>query len=290
VSREQLHANDPQFLADITELDRMRFRASSDAASPSWGNPQTAQVTEQLIFRSDNPRDGLTLFVLACWYDMQETYVLVWSQRLRELGAWLSSPNKSEANLPASRTPWPKRSAWATWTCCGKEGFAHYFVRTVNAITAQHSEGIGNIYRFIGRLGLDLTNPGKLPRKDFSILQWGHYSPVNFKRAWMLLMFLRRDQGIIRCLVERALAGVVNGSDALRAWYDDKMFPQSECELPVDSRMLTIAKEVFKRAFTDEVTLINEAQAWGQQHGVSPSTLDALFSSMDAVSVAIQRQ
>jgi hypothetical protein len=61
----------------------------------------------------------------------------------------------------------------------------------------------------------------------------------------MLTMFLRRDQGMIRCLVERTLAPIQGGTAAAQLWYDGVTFPDTESELPVDDRMLIIGGELF---------------------------------------------
>jgi hypothetical protein len=91
----------------------------------------------------------------------------------------------------------------------------------------------------------------------------------------------RRDQGIIRCLVERALSGVHRGREAAERWYDDAVFPQLESELPVDSRMLARGRELFGTTLSNEAAVMNQAHSWGQKHGLPPSTLDVLFFAMD---------
>ena len=74
----------------------------------------------------------------------------------------------------------------------------------------------------------------------------GSFRAVLYKRAWMLTMLLCRDQGIIRCLLECVLAAEARGIDALHAWYDERMFPSQESELPVDKRMLSIGEDLFR--------------------------------------------
>jgi hypothetical protein len=208
VSSGKLHADDAEFVESITQLDHMRFGPLGDAASPEWGQPETASFTRSLVFCSKKPSDALTLFVLMCWYDMGENYTFVGSRRLSALAEWIASPKSSLDSLADGRYPWPKRCARATWSRCEKGGFGRYFAETVETIAREHPKGVGNIWRFIGQLGLDLTDPGGVPEQGFKKLRSGsEFVPVEFKRAWMLLMFLRRDKGIIRCLLERALAG-----------------------------------------------------------------------------------
>jgi hypothetical protein len=111
-------------------------------------------------------------------------------------------------------------------------------------------------------------------------LESGHYAPAEYKRAWMVLMLLRRDQGVYRCFVERSLARLENGEEAARLWYDDSVFPQLECELPVDKRMYEIGSELFGRAATWK-SVFEDAHSWGNRHSRPASMLDALFYSMD---------
>jgi hypothetical protein len=75
----------------------------------------------------------------------------------------------------------------------------------------------------------------------------------------MLYMFIRRDQGIVRCLLERALSSEASESKALRAWYDERLFPSLESELPVDQRMLTIGAELFRTTSPTAYGLMTKA-------------------------------
>jgi hypothetical protein len=278
---DQLLADSPGFIADITALDRMRYSAPPPESSPEWGQPQTAQFTKRLIFCAD-PVPALTLFVLACWYDARELYTLVWSRRLEGLAAWVARADRSEANLPKALSgDWTRAIAWKTWSRCRDGGFGRYFAETVNAIAANHPNGIRNTWRFVARLAEDLTKPGQTTRDALRNLQAGIYRPVLYKRAWMLTMILRRDQGIVRCLLERALTSEPRGTDALRAWYDDSLFPSLESELPVDQRILTIGAELFRTSSPTMETIMTRAHEWGQHHGLAPSTLDSLFFAMD---------
>ena len=281
VALEHLKADDDQFLHEVVSLDQQRFSGPPDKASPEWGQPQTAPATARYIFGAD-PARALTLFVLACWYDAQEQYVTVWSRRIAQLDEWIDSPGKSESSLPSARSgPWTRSIAWKTWQQCEPGGFSMWFARTINVIAEANPGSSGNAHRFIGRLARELTNPGQTTRGAFAALEAGRYSPAMFKRAWMLTMFLRRDQGIIRCLVERSLSGVPRGAEAVERWFDDRLFPQLESELPVDKRMLTIGRELFGAPSLDEAAVMSRAHSWGQAHSLPPSTLDALFFAMD---------
>jgi hypothetical protein len=277
---EPLSADDPEFITEITALDRMRFSAPPSESSPELGQPQTAQFTKRLIFCAD-PVPALTLFVLACWYDAQTMYAQTWSRGLEKLADWMATPDNSECTLPRTRAgPWSWRSAWKTWSRWRDGGFGAYFAETVTAIAANNPNGKGNTWKFVSRLALDLTCPSPENQSAFEALQAGYYRPIPYKRVWMLAMLLRRDQGIIRCLLERALS-VVGGADVACAWYDERLFPSNECELPVDGRILTIGEKLFPTISRSENALISKAHEWGQRHRLSPSTLDALFFAMD---------
>lgn len=274
-------ADSPGFIADITALDRMRFNSAHPESSPEWGHPETRQFTNPLLFQAD-PTSALTLFVLACWYDAQEYYTLVWTRRLGELAAWLTGTERSEDTLPSARSgDWTRAIAWKTYSRCQDGGFGRYFAETVTAIAAGNPSGKGNTWRFVARLALDLTKPGQATRDALNCLQAGIYRPLLYKRAWMLTMFLRRDQGIVRCLVERALSSEARGAEALSAWYDDRLFPSQESQLPVDQRMLAIGAELFRVKAPTPDSIMTKAYEWGQRHRLPPSSLDALFYAMD---------
>ena len=93
-------------------------------------------------------------------------------------------------------------------------------------------------------------------------------------------MLLRRDQGIIRCLLELLLAAEARGIDALHAWYDERMFPSQESELPVDKPMLSIGEDLFRMPQCTERSH-DRVHSRGQRHRLPPSALDALFFAMD---------
>jgi hypothetical protein len=180
-----------------------------------------------LIFERQD-RHALTLFVLACWYDMQEDYAKVWTTRLMELSKWVDDPPQGQAGLPQARLYGEKvPHAWQTWQACGERGFATWFTDAVNRIAKKNPKGAGNLRRFIAQLVLELMNTSQQTRNvAIRHLGQGRYGCLGYKRAWMLTMFLRRDQGIIRCLIERSLAQIHGVDDATRLWYDGTTFPE----------------------------------------------------------------
>jgi hypothetical protein len=152
----------------------------------------------------------------------------------------------------------------------------------VKRIAAENPHGDGNLYRFCAALASELTTPGEGTARALTRLAGGEYRAVLYKRVWMVVMFLRRDNGMIRCLVERSLAGCAGGRDAARVWYDEAVFPTSESELPVDTRMLDIGRLLFGGPSLKEKAVMEKAHAWGQERHMAPSALDVLFFSGDA--------
>ena len=259
VASKHFDADSSVFIADITALDQLRFSSVPQESSPEWGHPETAAHTSRLLFQAE-PVAALTLFVLACWYDAQEWYAFVWTRRLEELAAWTETADGTEDSLPRVRSgDWTRAIAWKTWARCRDGGFGRYFAETATAIARDSPSGKGNTWRFVARVATDLTKPSQATRDSLRHLELGTYRPVLYKRAWMLTMFLRRDQGIVRCLLERALSSEAIGTDALLAWYDDRLFPSQESELPVDSRMLTLGAEISP---TPEA-IMTRAHEWG---------------------------
>lgn len=279
--RAGLDADDPRFVEAIRALDRRRFRGVDSSASPEWGHSATSELTRQLIFERCDPH-ALTLLVMTCWYDMQEPYPAVWSKRLSQLSEWIRSPVQEERALPPA---WPASQkhphAWKTWQACWSGGFETWLASTVKRIAENHTQGEGNLRRWIAALVLELMSPGGDTRAACTRLGRGLYAFAELKRAWMLTMFLRRDQGMIRCLLERSLAAVPGGPDAARLWYEATAFPETESELPVDRRMLTLGRELFGEPASSPRAVMDAAHDWGRKHALPPSALDALFFSMD---------
>ena len=44
-----------------------------------WGEPKILQSVTNLIFANPNADEGLLLFTLGCWLDMQAKYTVVWN-------------------------------------------------------------------------------------------------------------------------------------------------------------------------------------------------------------------
>jgi hypothetical protein len=270
-------ADDARFLDQISELDRLRF----GGRSPEWGHPITREVTNQLVFGSEHPH-ALTLFVMTCWFDMQEPYTRVWTDYLRRLSKWIDAETQREDDLKFGRFSEEKaRHAWKTWQACQVDGFESWFVKTINRIDKKNQGKNGNFRRFVGRIILDLMEPGSSARKDVIDLANGTHRCVLQKRAWMLAMFLRRDQGIIKCLLEQRVQRIKGGPEALKSWYDGRKFPEAESELPIDGRIEELGPELFDARIMMPSQIASAAHEWGRTHQRAPSVLDALFFAMD---------
>jgi hypothetical protein len=155
------------------------------------------------------------------------------------------------------------------------KGIDKWFAKTINEIAGL--EARGSRVRILGARILTewfgKAVPESVPRR----LLRGEHAAVVQKQLWMILMFLRRDQGIVRCLFERALKCCEDGEHALKQWFDDECFSPQGSELPVDGRMMKIGRLLFHGDVVNELSVFQSAFEWGESHGIPPSTLDALF-------------
>jgi hypothetical protein len=105
------------------------------------------------------------------------------------------------------------------------------------------------------------------------------YIGQHYKRLWMLVMYLRRDLHVVKCLVKRALETAPYGKEASELWYNDSCFTPQECELPVDGRVLSAwCKFSFLAAEPPMVERIAlEARQLARSAGVAPCSFDAIL-------------
>jgi hypothetical protein len=73
------------FINQAKMVDKLRFDSSDE-----WGEPNILQSVSKLIFTNPNADEGLLLFTLGCWLDMQAKYTIVWTTYLRQAKNWLN--------------------------------------------------------------------------------------------------------------------------------------------------------------------------------------------------------
>lgn len=124
----------------------------------------------------------------------------------------------------------------------------------------------------------ELLQPSCTLRNEIYSLKTGSCGLLgNWKRVWMFLMFIRRDQNIIKNLFSRALESVCNGKEALKYWYDNEYFPENECELPVDVRVQQAWVRMFNKPGASTKDVAYSAHNLACRYDISPSAFDAIF-------------
>lgn len=266
------------FLQEVRELDSLRW-----GNGPEWGNEQTAGECRELVFRRPpdrgGPQRGLALFLMACWLDRRVHYEVVWADWHRGLDEWLCGPPDNE---PPGRYSLDKEHVRATRRVEEQTpgGVAGWFARQVIGISETHGSQHGNTYRLLGHMMLELLgNLGQDARRRAERLANGNEVLIAYKRAWMALMFLRRDRTLVRCLVERALQALPGneGERAHRLWYDGNYFTETESQLPVDVRVKEGVKILFPGWGNTESRIMRAARNFADQHIMPSSTFDVLF-------------
>jgi hypothetical protein len=274
--------NVPTLISNAIQADNFRFSSGSE-----WDDPSLARSVRSHIFANPNPDEGLLLFVLACWLDMQVRYTIVWNTYLGQTRTWLQNNAwmNPSTNVPRGkfRHTYPHLVKAVSTLSSNRynRSFSAWFVTTVLNIVQQHGPVSGNLYRFVAKVCDDLylaadktflyhVGSGNIPT---------NYNGAHYKRLWMFIMFLRRDDSVIRCLVERAVQGHPQGNQAVGYWYDPKYFDPKEIELPVDVRVRrnwnNLGFSHLNARFPQEVAM--QARTLASQHGISPSTFDALL-------------
>ena len=266
------------FLQEMRELDSLRWENG-----PEWGNEQTAGECRDLVFGRPpdrgGPQRGLALFLMACWLDRQVHYEVVWADWLRGLDEWLRGPRDDK---PPGRFTQDRYHVRATREVEHQTpgGVAGWFARNIVEVADTNGPGEGNTYRLLGRMMVDLLGDlGTEARHRAQRLTRGYEVLVQYKRAWMALMFLRRDRSLVRCLVERALQAVPEdgGERAAALWYDDNYFPETESQLPVDQRVGKAFRRLFPGNGNTGTAIMQSALGFARQARMAPSAFDVLF-------------
>jgi hypothetical protein len=163
------------------------------------------------------------------------------------------------------------------------KGIGHWFVQKITEITEKHGHEKGNIYRLAGELCSDLYSKPEVVDSLRNGVLPNDFSGGKHKRFWMYIMFLRRDNSIVKCLFTRALSKLDNGQKAIQYWYDPKYFDPTECELPVDRRVLANWNSIFAKLRkpnlqTESTSIVAvKARSFARENGFSPSVFDAIL-------------
>jgi hypothetical protein len=202
------------FLRCAQAADCLRFSTSAE-----WAEPALLEETPRAIFLNDDPDQGLLLFFLTCWLDMQARYTTVWSSYLRQTHRWLEESAWQYPDVAVPRAGFKAASSHLTRTVRAlssppyDRSISKWFSSAVTRIVAGHGRSRGNLYRLVHRVCTDLYKPSS--EKFVSHMAGGElptgYSGPHYKRLWMLTMFLRRDCSAVRCLLSRALSTVQGG-------------------------------------------------------------------------------
>lgn len=277
VSKWSKHANlakNPKFIQDVVKLDGYRLSSGAD-----WGNPGHGGNPIKLIFKNPNPDTGLLLYILCNWMDLQLPTERVWSELLEQANEWISG----RGSMPRGSFNPVRPHLKQTWGTARKYGsISNWFAARITEIAHKHGRGSGNIYRIAGLIFRDLLDPSKKRKRNTrgqKELDKGRCALLDdWKRLWVLLRGLRRDNSLRRCLFTRALKTVSNGGKAIEYWYDDSYFDPMECQLPVDGwvrdNWISIMNSTNKLRRRN---VAQEAKQLASRYNVSPSVFDVLF-------------
>ncbi|MHA1596007.1 MAG: hypothetical protein ACTSXX_14955, partial [Candidatus Baldrarchaeia archaeon] len=259
---------------ELIERDKYRFETGYE-----WKNFKGAM---NVIFNDGNSfglnaDKRLLIFWICCILDRQVPVEKVWND-----GVYMTVKFINRGFKP----PYPKLRCnediyiEKTVNTLSKSEYggslARWFINTIRSLKPY---GKGTLYRFCYRVFSELLDPSnyydsyKLKNGEVGLLgRW--------KRLWMFVMFLKRDNSYIRRLLEAAVRPLPHGDEVLRIWYDENCFSSLECELPVDRRI----KEAFEMKFNfraNERKIAELAHIFGEKAGVSPSVLDVMFLSQN---------
>ena len=262
------------FLSKARAIDKLRFNTGDE-----WGEPDIYQSVKSLIFSNPDPDEGLYLFILGCWLDMQKDYTIVWNTYLKQAKNWINS----KGPVPREKYRLTTKHMLLTKSSVTKYGnVGSWFVQKINQIAETNGKRNGNIYRLAGEICSDFySKPGVAGYLRNGILP-KLFSGGDHKRFWMFLMFLRRDNSVVRCLFDRALNKFAGGQKAAQYWYDEEYFNPIECELPVDTWVLTNWNKIFDKiglaSYKTESTaqVATKARELAIKNNMSPSAFDAI--------------
>jgi hypothetical protein len=272
-----------QAVIDIHSLVQNAIQVDNRRVSTGdeWGEPTIYNDVVEHIFRNPNPDEGLLLMILCCWLDMQQKYKTVWTTFLRQSRAWING----QGNIPRGNFPLTASHLLLTQRTinnCGNS-ISRWLVKTIINIVERNGQQTGNLYRFAGEMCGALYNKNDMIGEELK----GGQLPNNFsggdhKRFWMLIMFLRRDNSVVKCLISRALSQHPDGQRAITYWYNTNYFNPNKCELPVDRRVFDKWNNLWLNldpnlSARNTPGVAEKARNIAHQHDVSPSIFDAIL-------------
>ena len=264
-----------QFIDNAIKIDRIRFETGDE-----WGEPHIVDSVRRLIFSNPDPDDGLLLFTLGCWLDMQAKYVIVWNKYLQQAKNWIDG----KGPIPRGSFTPTTTHLMLTKKLIEKYGnISQWFIQKIDSVTENRGKAKGNIYRLAGEICNDLYSKPDAVNSLRNGIRPNLFSGGDHKRFWMYVMFLRRDNSVVRCLFKRALSKFEDGQKAIQRWYDSDYFNPVECELPVDVWVLTNWNKIFDRLkvtsyqtkYPSQVAA--KAREIALNNNISPSTFDAIL-------------
>jgi hypothetical protein len=280
-------ATNQAFVPEVVALDNIRLSTGA-----GWGNPGYLGKPIQLVFGKPDAAKGLLLFVVCIWMSYRERAETVWTKDLVEADDWISGRRSAPPQHRMSNSVAPHLDKTRN-VAINSGSIANWFANAILEIAGSNDRQPGNIYRMAGHIFRDLLAASQQRKRNIqgqNQLLGGQPGLLDWKRLWLLLRSLRRDNSLVRCLFERALSNVTDGQKALGYWYDDNYFDAKECQLPVDvwvrenwielmngsafssrEELEEFAKHVRRRVVAEQ------AKQLGQQHGISPSAFDVLF-------------
>lgn len=262
------------FIKDVIDADNFRFEKSYE-----WYETETFPYTEKYIFNNSDPKKGLLLFTLCCWMDMQMNYKIVWSKLLEQASNWVDDP--INCKTPRGNFSATTSNILKTLEATKKAGdVAQWFSETIMHIVKKNGKSKGNLYRFFGSIMNELLVPSKSLTGAIYRLKSGNLDIVgNWKRAWMFLMFIRRDKNIIKNIFTKSLELTIKGKEAINYWYDNNYFSEMESELPVDARVQNAWIKIFNKSSLSTVDIGYSAHLLAEKYNIPPSSFDAIFFS-----------
>jgi hypothetical protein len=247
----------------IVELDNRRWKGEE------WERGDLPFAKRVFFGNTEgmSPDQRLSAFWYCCLLDRQVAYEKAWGEGLRKVIKYL----EGSAGIPSLRLD---ESGYfrASKKAFGNkvDGFSHWLIMNVSVDSRPER---GSLYRLVGVMGRELLGVQAGDTKELLMGKPGLLG--RWKRLWMAVMLLRRDQKFLKGLIEEAASSAEEGQSFLRLWYGGG-FSETECELPVDSRVFNFfrvlgldAKSLAKTAWV--------AHEWGERNGVSPSALDVAF-------------